>query len=212
MEPEFWLNKWKKNEIGFHRADTNPLLMDHFPSMNIRPGGRIFLPLCGKSLDMHWLLSQGYQVVGAELSQSAVEQLFETLGLKPEVTTQDEFTRYCAENIEIFQGNIFQLKAEQLRAVDAVYDRAALVALPTETRIKYTGHLRELTGCASQLLVSFDYDQSKMTGPPFSVDEKEVRSHYQAHYKLGLLHQGTIRLKDTVDAVVKVWGLDSNRS
>ncbi len=131
---------------------------------------------------MHWLLAQGLQVVGAELSQLAIDALFTELGLTPEITQLDSFRHYRAGNIEIFQGDFFALTQTQLRPVDAVYDRAALIALPGDMRGRYTAHLMQITGTAQQLLISFQYDQSLVAGPPFSVSKEEVGTHYDQNY------------------------------
>ncbi len=187
MDATFWHDKWARNEIGFHGGEAHPLLVQHLGALALPPGGRMFLPLCGKSLDIHWLLAQGHRVAGAELSPLAIAQLFDELGVKPEVSVQGEVTQHHADGIDIFVGDIFQLTPGQLGPVDAVYDRAALVALPAEVRTRYAAHLKRLTALAPQLLICFDYDQSLQAGPPFSVPRAEVAQHYGADFRLSLL-------------------------
>lgn len=184
MNLDFWHAKWQKNEIGFHLNEANPLLVRHFPALRLPSNSRIFLPLCGKTLDIHWLLAQGFRVAGAELSTIAVEALFDELKLAPTLTKVGDLTRYSANNIEIFNGDFFALTAQMLGAVDAVYDRAALVALPAEMRKAYTAHLGAISQYAPQLLVTFDYDQTQLDGPPFCVSADEVRAHYSQNYAL----------------------------
>ena len=184
MEASFWHNKWEINQIGFHRDSVNPLIEKHHKKFQLAKGSRIFLPLCGKTLDIAYLLKQGFQVVGIELSEIAIDALFEELGLSPEITTIDKLKRYKAENIEIFAGDFFELSTEILGTVDATYDRAALIALPAETRQRYSKHLTEITQTAQQLIICLDYDQDIMSGPPFSVTPAELEQHYAAHYKL----------------------------
>jgi len=97
----------------------------------------------------------------------------------------------------VFQGDLFQLTAEQLGPVDLVYDRAALVALPEVMRARYAPHLRALTGAAPQLLITFEYDPAEMDGPPFPVFAEEVRRLYQDHYALrDLSRQDVIENQD----------------
>lgn len=187
MESQFWHQKWEKNEIGFHEPAPNPLLLSHFDSLSLKAGSRVFLPLCGKTLDIGWLLSQGYQVVGSELSELAIQQLFEELGVVPTMTQLGTLKQYHADNIDIFVGDIFELTEILLGKVDAIYDRAALVALPYTTRKHYTEHLIHITHRAPQLLICFEYDQSLMAGPPFSVSDDEVKSHYENHYEVSLI-------------------------
>ncbi|MCJ8141949.1 thiopurine S-methyltransferase [Ancylobacter sp. A5.8] len=193
MEHEFWHRKWSDNDIGFHSAAPHPLLLRHLAALGLHPGARVFLPLCGKSLDIHWLLQQGYRVAGAELSRLAVEQLFAELNLTPAITYEGTLERFEAEAITVFAGNIFDLDRDALGPVDAVYDRAALVALPEAMRGEYTAHLAALTHHARQLLISFDYDPALMAGPPFSVPEHEVRRHYGGAYHVSRLERVALK-------------------
>jgi thiopurine S-methyltransferase len=184
MDASFWHAKWAMNEIGFHGSEANPFLVRHFSELAVPPGGRLFLPLCGKTLDIHWLLAQGHRVAGAELSPVAIEQLFSELGVAPQVTQLGALSRYSGPDIDIFVGDFFDLSAELLGPVDAVYDRAALVALPAAMRARYAAHLMEVTGHAPQLLVCFDYDQRLHEGPPFAVPALEVAQHYEGAFKV----------------------------
>jgi len=209
MKHDFWHQKWDKNEIGFHLSEANPLFVKHFPALNLKQGARVFLPLCGKTLDIAWLLAQGYKVTGAELSAIAIEDLFNSLNLTPTITKSGEITHYSADNIDMFVGNIFNVTPTMLGAVDAVYDRAALVALPEEMRKRYTAHLMALTHQAPQLLICFEYDQNLHAEPPFSISADEVKQHYQAAYDLTLLASEAMPdgLKGQYPATEQVWWL-----
>jgi thiopurine S-methyltransferase len=184
VDPDFWLARWQNNQIGFHEGRPNALLVAHFAALGTPAGGRIFVPLCGKSHDMHWLRTQGFTVVGAELSRLAVEQFFAELGLTPMIAPAGRLERFEAEGVTLFVGDIFDLDHDALCPVDAVYDRAALVALPVQLRERYAAHLIVLTSPAPQLLVTFEYDQARQPGPPFCVPEAEVRALYGATYRL----------------------------
>lgn len=178
MQAEFWHQKWEKGEIAFHEAEPNPLLTRHHPIWNPKAGARIFLPLCGKTRDIAYLLGLGYQVVGVEWSPIAVRDLFEELEQKPQTTCEGPLTRHRAPSLDILVGDFFSLTREILGPVNAVYDRAALIALPQPTRVEYTQHLRSITDGASQLLITVEYDHSLMEGPPFSIEPAEVQKHY----------------------------------
>jgi len=167
MEPDFWHRRWEKNEIAFHESKVNPLLTACFDQLALPEGSCIFLPLCGKTLDISWLLAKGYRVAGAELSKMAIAQLFADLGIKPTITKAGKAEHYRAPDIDIFVGDIFDLSAAMLGHINAVYDRAALVALPRKMRDRYAAHLMNITHKAPQLLICYDYDQSLMEGPPF---------------------------------------------
>ncbi len=184
MDAGFWHRKWETNDIGFHCAEANPHLVGYFSELSLEKGCRVFLPLCGKTLDIAWLLAGGYRVAGAELSRIAIEQLFAGLGIEPEISQVGELSRYSAEGIDIFVGDIFRLSGAALGPVEAVYDRAALVALPGEMRERYAAHLAEITARASQLLICYEYDQEMAAGPPFSVCNEEVDRCYRDAYDL----------------------------
>jgi thiopurine S-methyltransferase len=207
MKHEFWHQKWEKSEIGFHLPEANPLLVQHFPNLNLKQGARVFLPLCGKTLDIAWLLAQGYRIAGAELSEIAIEDLFKYLNLTPSITKLGEITHYGASHLDIFVGDIFLLTPAFLDKVDAIYDRAALVALPEDMRKAYTAHLMALTSKAPQLLICFEYDQTIHEGPPFSICADEVKQHYQVDYDLTLLASDNMSggLKGKYPATEEVW-------
>jgi thiopurine S-methyltransferase len=182
MHADFWHERWSSNQIGFHESAVNPLLVIHIAALGLAKGARLFLPLCGKTLDIDWLLSKGYRVSGAELSQLAVASLFDRLDLAPTVEDYGGaggvVARWSAPGLDIFAGDIFALSASCLGNVDAVYDRAALIALPPDMRQQYAAHLDTLTKGAPQLLITLAYDQSRLAGPPFSVEEPELRNLY----------------------------------
>ena len=209
MDPSFWHQRWEKNEIAFHESKANPVLVKHFNELSLAKSSRIFVPLCGKTLDISWLLSNGSRVAGAELSQIAIEQLFMELGLQPEISTVDKVDQWSANGLDIFVGDIFAMSRKMLGPVDAIYDRAALVAFPEGMRNRYTTHLTEMTHKAPQLLISYDYDQSVMQGPPFSVPNEEVQRHYAAHYELTLIVSSDVPggLKGKCAAKENVWRL-----
>jgi thiopurine S-methyltransferase len=156
------------------------------------PGARVFLPLCGKTRDIGWLLGQGCRVAGAELSAIAIRDLFADLGLTPKISAAGALDRYAAPGIDIFVGDIFDLDAATLGPVDASFDRAALVALPPALRARYAPHMVALTARAPQLLVCFEYDQSLTSGPPFSVTAGEVQRLYAGHYTIAHLDKGDL--------------------
>lgn len=214
MEHSFWHSKWQKNEIGFHEPKGNALLVkyasfllgDETSEASLK---RIFVPLCGKTRDIGWLLSQGCDVVGAELSELAVIQLFEELDVEPAVTTTANGKIYAKDSLTIYVGDIFKLTPTDLGEVTGIYDRAALVALPSPLREQYAAHLMAITQCAPQLIISFEYDQNEMAGPPFSVNEDTVSSLYSDNYTINRLERSVLKggLKGKVEADNLVFAL-----
>lgn len=181
MQSEFWLERWQQNQIGFHQGRVNPYLQQYWPQLGIAPGSRVFVPLCGKSNDMLWLRAQGHEVVGVELSELALRAFFEENALAMEVRREDEFLVFEGDGIRLYCGDFFRLQRSHLAGVSAVFDRAALIALPPGMRPDYAAHLQALLAPGTRtLLVAFEYPQQEMQGPPFSVEEAEVRSLFQA--------------------------------
>jgi thiopurine S-methyltransferase len=183
MEATFWLERWRDGRTHFHQAMVTPQLPAHWPSCITLPAGsRILVPLCGKSLDMLWIAAQGYRVLGVELSVLGVQQFFAENGLQPALRESPMGTHYVAGAIEIICGDIFKMDAAMLASCDGVYDRAALVALPAEMRAPYVAHVyAQLPGHYQGMLITLDYPQEMMNGPPFSVPDEEVQALYGPH-------------------------------
>lgn len=190
MEKGFWLERWERAEIGFHQSETNPYLLRYWHELQARPGSEVFVPLCGKSLDMLWLRRQGHPVLGVELSPIAVRDFFVENGMTPTHVAGAPFDRCEAEGIRILCGDFFELTRADMAQVGAVYDRASLVALPPEMRARYARHLADILPAGTRiLLVTFDYPQQEMQGPPFAVSPQEVKALYSSYAEIRLLAQ-----------------------
>lgn len=207
MEPDFWHQRWQQQQIGFHLPAVNPHLHKHFSRLKLAPNARVLLPLCGKTRDIGWLLQQGMQVVGVELSALAVEALFAEAALNPHITQRAGFVCYQAPGLVVWQGDFFALTPAMLGPMDAVYDRAALIALPPAMRVRYAQQLQRLAPTASQLIVTLDYDQRCYAGPPFSVPAREILQHYAQAYAITALDDVNMAggLKGLCPAQEQVW-------
>lgn len=213
MEASFWHDKWARGDIAFHQAQANPLLVAHIDELHLVRGDRVFLPLCGKTLDIAWMLGRGYRIAGAELSEIAIKELFQSLDVQPQIAKVGSLLHYSAQDIDIYVGDIFDLTADILGPVNAIYDRAALVALPAETRKEYAAHLLDITSAAPQLVITYEYDQSLIDGPPFSIGEGEVRQHYGAAYALTALETRNVEggMKGKAAATETAWLLQKGK-
>ena len=190
MQADFWLERWKLNQIGFHEEVTNRHLQEFWQGLAIPTTRKVFVPLCGKSRDMLWLRSQGYQVLGVELSLLAVKSFFAENNLVAEVTEQGNFQRWEADGLVILQGNFFDLSAADLSGCCAIFDRAALIALPVDMRQKYVEHLGKISAVsADTLLITLEYKIDEMQGPPFSVTDKEVNDLFAKTHTIQCLHK-----------------------
>lgn len=190
MLEAFWQERWRNNQIGFHQGEANAYLTRHWPSLGLETGSTILVPLCGKSLDMDWLLGQGLQVIGVELVEQAVRDFFEERHLVPEIVQHRDFRIYRVDALEIWCGDFFALTPADVVTCKAFYDRAALIALPPEMRVRYVEALERLLPASSLgLLVTLDYEQSAMQGPPFAVTDTEVLERFGRAWHVQVLER-----------------------
>ena len=190
MQPEFWHKKWESNQIGFHQPEVNPYLQGHWPQLTLPGQARVLVPLCGKSLDLLWLAGRGHQVLGVELSKKAIEDFFSEHQVTPQVSDKGPFKVYRAEAIELWCGDFFALTAGDVADCAAFYDRAALIALPPAMRERYAAHLQQILSPTVQgLLITLDYDQAQMSGPPFAVDDDEVQRLLGGAWQVRMLEE-----------------------
>lgn len=178
---QFWLEAWRQGLIPFHQNTVNPDLIAYWPKLQLRPKSTVFVPLCGKSLDMLWLIEQSYEVIGIELSEEAVLQFFTEHQLSFQKTIKDNTILYTANKISIWVADIFANNLSSFPLVDAIYDRAALIALPAKLRANYAANcLKWLKPSGALLLKTLAYEQHKMEGPPYSVSTEEVQNLYKS--------------------------------
>lgn len=206
MNPEFWINKWKDGDIKFHQSKYHPQLEKFGDRFSI---GTILVPLCGKSLDMLYLSSMGQKVIGVELSIIACRDFFTQNGLKYTEKTFQGFTVFETEEIVIWCGDFFKLPQLVWEEVTGIYDRAALVALPDDIRQKYAEEFSKRTKQQLEiLLISFEYSQATLQGPPFSVPEEEV-GHLYENFSLQKLHTERSEVR-SVEVFEKTYWLERN--
>jgi thiopurine S-methyltransferase len=218
MDRKYWLERWTRNQIGFHQPEYNRFLVRHWPTLGLPPGATTFLPMCGKSRDLYWLAEHGYGVVGVEFSPIAIESFFEEASLPFERMPGPNLPCYAGGNTRIYCGDFFELTARELADTTGVFDRAALVALPASTRGRYADHLlRVIPEGAEILLVTCEYDQNLVAGPPFAVYDDEVEALYGERCSIDTLEcevtgtvpphfeaQGVTRLGERVYRLQKV--------
>ena len=182
-------------------------MLRHWDGLGIPSDATVFVPLCGKSGDLIWLAQQGHKVVGAELSEIAVKEFFTESSLEPKVYDEGEFKCYESGPIKLYCGDFFKLKAFQIEEIAGVYDRAALIALPSPMRKSYVEHLNTLLKPKTRaLLVTLEYDEEVMQGPPFCVRSEEVTYLFNATTEIEALQSESIEFKDE-DCIERVWSL-----
>lgn len=220
MNPKFWQQRWETKQIGFNQPDINPLLKKYFDHLKLAKDSRILVPLCGKSIDMMWLIQQGYNVVGIELVETAVQEFFSEHAIAFEIIEhQHDANIKCYQgevgnqSISVWVGDIFELSATDMGHIDAVYDRAALIAMPSEMRPRYSNQVIVLSADtnaknpAPQLVLTLNYDQNQRQGPPFSISSENVQQYYSAHYHITELEGEPAILNAAPEMAVKeyVW-------
>ena len=193
MDPAFWHARWHEGRIGFHKATVTPQLERHWAALGLPAGGTVFVPLCGKSLDMAWLAGRGHRVLGVELSEVAVRDFFAGQGLVARTRETAYGVHHAAGPFELIVGDAFALDRALLADCVGVFDRAALVALPPEMRRRYaaTTWAALPAGCRG-LLVTLEYPQEQMAGPPFAVASDEVHALFGEDWAPVLLERRDI--------------------
>lgn len=185
MQPEFWHERWRNGQIGFHQPTVDRNLKRHWPMLNLGRGSRVLVPLCGKSLDLTWLRDAGHSVVGIEISAAAIESFFAENGITAQRRVQGDFEIYEASNLQLFCGDFFKFTSALAGEAAAVYDRAALIAWAPEQRARYAAHIAGLLSAGTPMLLNtLEYEQAQMEGPPFSVTSDEVRELYAPRFKI----------------------------
>jgi len=172
-----WLEFWANNETNWHSDVVTQELEKYLGLLKLESGDTVFVPLCGKSLDMIYMLNRGFSVIGVEVSEIGIKQFFHENGLDFTISQVGEFNLYSAKNIEIYCGDFFSLTSKHLCGVKAVFDRKSLIALDRNLRQKYVKHLNDIISLGVRiLLITLHYPKHQMSGPPFSVDKSEVES------------------------------------
>jgi thiopurine S-methyltransferase len=190
MEPEFWLERWQANDIGFHQPHIHDQLQRCWPKLNVPKGGPVLVPLCGKSRDMVWLGEHGFDVLGIELSERAIADFFREQALTPVRSRRGAFDAFTSLPYTLLQGDIFDVVADVVPGVAAAYDRAALVALKPDQRACYAARLAAVMPAgAALLLITLDYPVAEMAGPPFAVTDSDVTALFGDTFTIDILEQ-----------------------
>lgn len=185
MQPEFWLNRWRAAQIGFHQAQVDRHLATHWPALEVPHQSRVFVPLCGKSLDLLWLREQGHEVIGVELSPVALEAFCMEHGIPAKRRSIGNFEQYEAKGLTLYHGDLFNLTAAMLKNVAAVYDRGSLISWSPDLRPSYVEHMTSLTAPGTRtLLIAVEYPAAQMSGPPFPTTADAIQELYAPHHSI----------------------------
>ena len=171
---EDWLDRWENGRTGWHEVDGNAGLREHWNFDR----GSVLVPLCGKSPDLLWLAKRGHEVVGVELAEKAVVEFFAEFDLEFTVESSGSLRVYRAERLAVTLvcGDYFQYAGGPF---DALYDRGAIVAIDLAMRADYVRHTDSLLKPdADRLVITLEYDQDIVKGPPFALMPEELAQYW----------------------------------
>ena len=184
-----WISRWESNRIGWHAEQVNRHLNKYLDRFELSFGESVFVPLCGKTNDMQFLLEKNIKVIGVEMSNIAIEQFFSENNLDYSVSSLDQFVLYEGDGIKLYCGDFFDLDSKYLENVKAIYDRASLIALDEGLRQKYAKHLSDIIEFDARiLLLTLNYPQHQRSGPPFAVSKEEVKQLFNGSFNIQELY------------------------
>ena len=205
MDKKYWIGRWERGETGWHEPEVEPALVARFS--RLKPT-RVFVPLCGKSRDLTWLASQGHEVVGVEAAEQACRAYFDENKIPFEESRAGAFTLFRGGKVSIFNGDFFDLGPSELGEIGAVYDRGALIALPSDIRTRYAAHLAGLArGSFEFLQIALERIPPDSNGPPFSVSAQEIALLYGKEFEIALLSREKIDMGDKSHTEESVYSL-----
>jgi len=172
-----WESRWQEDRIGFHLREVNPLLIRFSNQLLHQNPERVFVPLCGKTLDLCWLSKKTKRVIGVELVCKAVQDFFAENNINYLLQQDKTLQKFSSKSIDIYHGDFFDLNPEQTSSFKAIYDRASIVAIEKPERREFVEHLISFLDPAGRiLLITLEYNQNQMEGPPYSVPAEEIES------------------------------------
>ena len=203
MDASFWHKCWERNYLGFHQESVHPFLQTYLAPQLTASDQHVFVPLCGKSLDMVWL-AENMKVTGAELSEIACRDFFEEKGLTYQIKTKGKFKIFSFDEISLYQGDFFELTSQSIEPIDWVYDRAALIALPESLQQQYVEHLFQfIPDSATLMLITLEFPQHELEGPPFAIFPSVVEKLF-AGYQIDYIAENELKCKRFAQSTFKV--------
>lgn len=198
-----WSNRWREGRAGWHLDCVHKMLAKYFDKMaNGRSDLKIFVPLCGKAMDMKWMFDQGHRIVGVEYDEKVVKELFEESQIEvADVKEMGGLKLYSSADgrFKVYQGDFFLFKKEyEPEPMSGIWDRGSLVAVNVADREKYASVILTVMGCDCRyLLDTLEYDVSQYVGVPHCVTDSEIHVLYSSKCNIERLERS--------DALVERW-------
>lgn len=208
MDKNYWIERWKKKEIGFHQENYNEYLQQYGEKF-FRSIDSIFIPLCGKTKDILWFYHFNKNLLGVEISEIACCEFFVENKIPFNTQTYQNFKIYSSldKKIYILNGDFFCLEKSILQIfpykIHGIYDRAALIALPKTMRIEYVRKIHELFHpfALKYFLITLEYElfnkNTEEHGPPFCVRSEEIFTLYSS-FKIQKIEERFIQTKNHI--------------
>jgi len=195
---ERWDNLWKNGFLPWDRGLSNPALVDLLSSRHDLIGSsvtkdsngqtkrkRALVPGCGRGYDVLLLASFGYDAVGLDGSETAIDEC--------KKLAQEEGDKYPLQSgaetrgsITFLTGDFFkndwetiEQQGELKEPYDLIYDYTFLCALPPDTRPSWALRISELLSTSGRLVcLEFPlYKDPSTGGPPYALREETYVQH-----------------------------------
>ncbi len=191
MDKKYWLNRWEVGNIPFNQLTPHRFLIKHFKTLDLQSQEKVFVPLCGKSVDMTWLMQQNQRVIGVEISPIAISDFLKENKLDITQLKDNSFQIYQNASCTLYHGDLFDLTSQHLSEIKAVYDRGSLTALPPKTlRSQYINWLKTVIPLNSKmLLIVFEHGAPDVAEPPFSTPYEDVKLFFNSHFSVTQLEK-----------------------
>lgn len=189
MTLSYWNERWNNDNIGWHKTDVNPALIQNIDALtNGKSEIIVFVPLCGKSSDIKWLYDLNHTVIGVEGSTMAIEAFFSENNLKFE--RNNNLYSTLDKRVKIFNMNLFDCDVKLLGKLDAIWDRGSFVAINFSERSKYVTLMRSLFNEHTRyLLDTLVYDTTVYGGPPLCVTTEDVNRLFSNWAQFDIVYQ-----------------------
>lgn len=179
MTVGMWKECWNTPNVEFHNPQLNELFVKYHQRMLTRPGMRIFVPLCGKAVEMKWLVDHGHKVVGLEAAPVPCKAFFEENGIPYNVKEMKgihgEKYESLDHNIVIYSCDFFLFTADICGEFDGIWDSGGLNSMDVEDREAYIRRIRTLMGKGCVNLTEFVNFDKSMVDITWSMTKEELQ-------------------------------------
>lgn len=176
QEDKFWHQAWEDGRTRFHLSEYNTNLVKFFPSYSFKQKNSCLVPLCGKTLDMHFLADHFENVVGVDIVKMPLEQFFSDHQINSHEEPKNKSIN--GRNITLYERDFLNDNLAELKQFDFIYDRASLVAIEPKLRPKYVQQIKNFFHQDTILHLATFEREIHGGGPPYDLTPDEVREYF----------------------------------